>query len=76
VNKSFSLPISAGFYAVYAYFFGEGGVAKGFNAGAGGNIAVETKFSQGKYFYARLQASYGFLNSGELFITPSIGIGF
>lgn len=75
-NGTLSLPISAGLYAVYAFAFGEGGAAKGFNVGAGGNITAQVKFSQSMYFYARFQADYGFLAGGELFITPSIGIGF
>ena len=75
-GDSFSLPICVGLYGAYLYAFSDGGTAKGANIGPGVNITGQIKFGNGKYFYLRLQGAYGFLDNGEIFISPSIGIGF
>jgi hypothetical protein len=73
-NGKFSLPVSAGVFGVQGMAAGPGGAVEGFNIGAGANITATVKFTQKMSFYVRLQGGYGFLDSGGLFITPSIGI--
>jgi len=73
-NGTFSLPIAVGFYADRPFIFDDLGSGK-VNIGAGANITAEIG-GKSAYFYTRVQGAYGFLNGGEIVITPSIGVGF
>jgi hypothetical protein len=75
-DSAFSLPIAIGLNLDYGYVIGSGQLRKGVNVGAGGNITARIKTGEKMHFYIRMQGAYGFLGGGELFITPSIGIGF
>ncbi|GHU78103.1 hypothetical protein FACS189462_1880 [Spirochaetia bacterium] len=76
INERFKLPIAAGAYIDYLFAFGPGGAARGFNIGAGANITAEYSLNEKIHIYGRIQGTYAFLGGGDLFITPSIGIGF
>jgi hypothetical protein len=75
-DSPFSLPIAIGLNADYGFVFGSGEARKGFNIGIGANITARIQTGEKMHLYARMQGAYGFLGGGELFITPSIGIGF
>jgi hypothetical protein len=75
-NDSFALPIALGFYMQNTFAFGDGGSARAFTIGVGGNISAEIKFSSNMLFYLRFQGAYTLLGSNEIVIAPSIGIGF
>jgi hypothetical protein len=72
----FTLPLAAGLFFDYIYAFASGASANGFNIGAGANVTAQYRLGQKFYLYGRVQFGYAFLDGGEMFLTPSIGIGF
>jgi hypothetical protein len=75
-GERFSLPIAVGLNVDYALAFSSTATAKGFNIGAGANITAGYRLNEKMHLYGRLQFAYDFLGGGEVYITPSIGIGF
>jgi hypothetical protein len=72
----FSLPIAVGTYYDYVSLLGNSDSTGVFNFGLGGNITARFKFTERMGLYARLQTAYTFFDGGEIWITPSIGVGF
>jgi hypothetical protein len=75
-GRIFSLPVAIGAYGNYPLPFPlNDGMETKPNVGVGANIAIEMEFGRSNHFYFRVQGAYGFLNDGEIIITPSVGIG-
>jgi hypothetical protein len=75
-GERFSLPVTIGLNFNYALAFSSTASAQGFNVGVGASITANYRLNEKMHLYARLQSAYGFLGDGEVYITPSIGIGF
>ena len=75
-GRVFSLPIAVGAYGNYPLPFPlNDDMEIKPNVGVGMNVTAEVEFGRSNHFYFRVQGAYGFLNGGEVILTPSVGIG-